>query len=200
MFLLEREHVVRAPFLRSRTDDFIWLLGTLFVVVTFGALSIWGVRTAHAELSAEDGQCRIGLAKLPAYLLLVFDASINAGLTLMFVMLLRPFHTVDRSSGLYDGEGTGDAGSRTGRWRRIARRARLVRFESEQGTEVFSASIRKVLWKNVAGSSLIFLASAANLSVFFAEHGQQLAWVCLVACMADGEFERGLTKDGTERG
>ena len=158
-------------------------------MLVFGALAIWGIKTPHAELSAKDGQCRIGLAKLPAYLLLVFDASMNAALTIVFVVLLRPFHAGDRTSGLYgEGDGVRDAGSGALRW--VLQRVRRLSGEGpggEQGGQVFSARVRKVLRKNVAGSSLIFLASAANLSVFFAEHGQQLAWVCLVACMADGE-------------
>jgi hypothetical protein len=90
MFLLERAHVIRAPFILRRIDDWVWVGGTSFVLVTFGAISIWGLITPHAELSPEDGQCRIGLAKIAAYLLLVFDAFINAALTVLFVFLLRP--------------------------------------------------------------------------------------------------------------
>lgn len=66
----------------------------------------------------------------------------------------------------------------------------LLAFKNDQGQDIFSASIKKVLWRNVIGSSLIFVASAINLIVFLAEKGVQLAFVCLVACMADGESRK----------
>ena len=188
LFLLEREHVVRAPFLRKRTDDWIWLGGTIFVVVTFGALFIWGIITPHAELSPTDGQCRIGIAKIPAYLLLVFDATINAALTIVFAVLLRPvLQARDHASTL---RADREVASPKGYFHKTMRHLGLLAFKNDQGQDIFSASIKKVLWRNVIGSSLIFVASAINLIVFLAEKGVQLAFVCLVACMADGESRK----------
>jgi hypothetical protein len=185
MFLLERAHVIRAPFIRKRTDDWVWVGGTLFVFVTFGAISIWGLVTPHAELSPEDGQCRIGLAKVPAYLLLVFDAFINAALTLLFVFLLRPvLEFRKRTSTYHDNENPPPS---FGRFRKAIRQLRSLGFREDEGNDRFSANIRKVLRKNVIGSSVSFLASAANLAVFLSHESSQLAFVCLVSCMADGK-------------
>ncbi|KAK7188104.1 hypothetical protein DPSP01_001645 [Paraphaeosphaeria sporulosa] len=183
MFLLERAHVVRAPFIRKRTDDWVWVGGTTLICVTFGAISIWGLITPHAELSLDDGQCRIGLAKVPAYLLLIFDALINAALTVLFVVLLRPvLEFRERTSTCFD---DGNPSPSVNRFRQALRQLRSLGFKEDEGTDNFSTSIKIVLWKNVVGSGITFMASAANLIVFFSEKGSQLAFVCLVSCMAD---------------
>ncbi|KAL1592746.1 hypothetical protein SLS60_011162 [Paraconiothyrium brasiliense] len=173
MFLLEREHVVRAPFIRKRTEDWIWVGGTSFVLVAFGAIAIWSLITPHAELSAEDGQCRIGLATVPAYLLLIFDALINASLTIVFVVLLQPVLKFrERTSPYYDDGSTLPSVSRL---RRLVRQLGSLGFKEEEIRDNFSINIKKVLWKNVIGSSISFLASGANLAIFLSEKGNQLA-------------------------
>ncbi|KAJ4351244.1 uncharacterized protein N0V89_006583 [Didymosphaeria variabile] len=183
MFLLERAHVVRAPFIRKRTDDWVWAGGMSFVVVAFGAIAVWSLITPHAKLSAEDGQCRIGLATVPAYLLLIFDAFINASLTVVFVILLRPVLKFrERTSPYYDDGSTLPSVSRL---RRLVRQLGSLGFKEEEVRDNFFINIKKVLWKNVIGSSVSFIASAANLVVFLSEKGNQLAFVCLVACIAD---------------
>ncbi|KAF2452021.1 hypothetical protein P171DRAFT_479033 [Karstenula rhodostoma CBS 690.94] len=183
LFLLERAHVIRAPFIRKRTDDWVWVGGTCFVCVTFGAISIWGLITPHAELSPEDGQCRVGLSKIPGYLLLIFDASINAALTVLFVGLLRPVLKFrEHTSTCHDHV---NPPASVNRFRKAMRQLSSLGVEEHEGRDNFFISIKKVLWKNVIGSGVTFLASAANLIVFFAEKNNQLAFVCLVSCMAD---------------
>jgi hypothetical protein len=188
VFLLERAHVIRAPFIHKRTDDWVWLGGTITVCVSFGAISIWGLITPHAEISPEDGQCHIGLSTIPAYLLLIFDALINAALTILFVVLLRPVLEFRHgASACYD-DGTPHLS--VNRFYKFVRQLGSLGFKSEDGPNNFSARIKKVLWRNVIGSGLTFLASAANLTVFYYEKSSQLAFVCLVSCMADGKLDK----------
>ena len=52
----------------------------------------------------------------------------------------------------------------------------------------FWISIKALLWKNAVGSALIFVASAANLTAFYVDKAVQLGWLCLLACVVDGEF------------
>lgn len=188
MFLLERAHVIRAPFISKRIDDWVWLGGTITVCLSFGAISIWGLITPHAELSPVDGQCRIGLSTIPAYLLLIFDALINTALTAIFVVLLRPVLEFRQpSSASYD-----DGSPQTSvKWfKKIMQRLGSLGFEDDERSDHFFVNMKKVLWKNVVGSVVTSLASAANLIVFFSEKSSQLAFVCLVSCMADGKFHK----------
>ncbi|KAF9739600.1 hypothetical protein PMIN01_02234 [Paraphaeosphaeria minitans] len=183
MFLLEREHVIRAPFIRKRSDDWVWVCGTAFICVTFGAISTWCLITSHAELNPDDGQCHIGLANIPVYVALILDALINAALSVLFVLLLLPvLESNERTSTYYD---DGNLSPSVNRFHRALRQLRFLGSKEDEARENFSISIKKVLWKNVFGSGITFLASAANLIVFSSVKGNQLAFVCLLSCMAD---------------
>lgn len=185
MFLLERLHIIRAPFVRKRTDDRLWLGGTLFLFASLGAISIWSLVTPHAELSSKDGQCRIGIARVPSYTLFTFDVIMNAALTIAFVILLRPYLELRERTSAYHGEGNPPAA--VGRFRRLFRQIGLPAFRKDEEMDSFSSNIRNVLWKNVIGSSLALLASLANQIVSFTEKHNQGAFVCLMGCMADGK-------------
>jgi hypothetical protein len=190
LFLLERAHIVRAPFLRRRIDDWVWVGGTLFIVFAFGALSIVCLLTPHSELSPVDDRCHIGAAAVPSYLLLAFDAFVNAALTIIFILLLKPLLQFKQLQ-----TNRTESNSDRGRLRRGSEN--LVRLTTswfgggKQRREAsFWKGVRKVLWKNTMGSALIFLASAANLTAIYVAKATQLGWLCLACCIADGESQQ----------
>lgn len=185
MFLLERAHVVRAPFLRRRTDDWVWLGGTILLFLSFGAITIWAYIGPYADLNPVDGRCRIGIAKIPGILLLVFDALINGLLTAIFIVLLLPVVEFRKETSSHYRQGNTP---QVNRFRKALRNIRSLRFKEDTEADRFLMSIKKMLWKNAVGSALTFTASASNLIVFFSGHGRQVAFVCFAACMADGEF------------
>jgi hypothetical protein len=184
LFLLERAHVVRAPFVKSRFHDWVWVVGILVIVIGFGALSIVCYVTPQAYLSLEDGKCYIGAAAVPSYFLLAFDAFINLALTTVFVVLLRPVLRL----GQQDPATSGSSGVSMTRMQSSLARILFLGKEKQETTNIrFWSSIQALLWKNATGSTLIFLASAANLTAFYVDKAIQLGWLCLVCCMADGK-------------
>lgn len=59
LFLLERVHIVRAPFV-DRVRDPIYALGAILTIGGFAAVMAYQCIDPTAELSREDGICRIG--------------------------------------------------------------------------------------------------------------------------------------------
>jgi hypothetical protein len=185
MFLLERAHVVRAPFLLRRVDDWIWVSGMIFIIFAFGGLSIWAYVTPHANISPNDGRCRIGRSAITSYLILAFDAIINVTLTLTFVLFLRPVLSFS-----HDNSTAGQLSEHIPTSNRPKRSiANIVWFGmnlKEYRSEQYWIGVKAMLRRNVIGSALMFLASAANLTAFYIDGAVQLGFLCLVTCMADG--------------
>ncbi|KAF2000929.1 hypothetical protein P154DRAFT_619830 [Amniculicola lignicola CBS 123094] len=198
IFLLERFHILRAPFIHHRTHDYIWLALTLITILPFSAISIITYLTPHASIHA-DGRCRIGIAPIPSYLLLGFDAVIQALLTGVFVWLLWPMvgKTARRRGGEGDYAGVHGYGEPRpsligGRLQRkmtqinwFGRKKTSCPQERERVAVNFSAHMRILLWRNVIGSFLIFIGSTVNMVVFYADGKAQLGWVCMLWCVAD---------------
>lgn len=60
VFLVERAHALRAPYMR-RCRDWIWLAGMLTIGCGFGTIALCGFIWPIADMSELDGRCRIGL-------------------------------------------------------------------------------------------------------------------------------------------
>jgi hypothetical protein len=160
--------------------DWIWITGVLIIIFIFGALSIVILITPYSDISDVDGRCHIGMAAVPAYILLALDALINAALTSVFVVLLRPVMR------LQDNAARGGASCRPSSTRSMIQMVGWFNIESQEtGSTSFRGSRRGILSRNVVGSALIFLASAANLTAFFIDQSIQLGYLCLITCTAD---------------
>lgn len=135
-------------------------------------------------MNTKDNRCHIGPSAVSSYVLVVFDALLNACLTLFFVVLLRRVLQYRGSAltgdPMYDTELGSVASSRQG-----LRRRWLSRRTGEVVNESFRLKVKAVLRKNVIGSALMFLASAANGITLIADNGAELSYICLIACLAD---------------
>ncbi|KAJ9628648.1 hypothetical protein H2203_002550 [Taxawa tesnikishii (nom. ined.)] len=89
VFLVERAHAVRVHHVK-RCDSWIWLISMLAVGIGFGSIGIIAFIYPLAEISVEDGKCRIGLPIKVTAPLLTFDILINVALTVVFICLLQP--------------------------------------------------------------------------------------------------------------
>jgi hypothetical protein len=119
------------------------------------------------------------MAAVPAYILLALDALINAALTSVFVVLLRPVMR------LQDNAARGGATRRLSTTRSMIQMVGWFNMESQDTGSTFWGSRRGILSRNVVGSALISLASAANLTAFFVDQSIQLGYLCLITCTAD---------------
>ncbi|OCK98041.1 uncharacterized protein K441DRAFT_740930, partial [Cenococcum geophilum 1.58] len=59
ILLVERAHVLRAPYLR-RAHDWIWLARMIVVASGFGTIIVFAFIYPLTDLSTTDGKCRIG--------------------------------------------------------------------------------------------------------------------------------------------
>lgn len=89
IFLVERAHALRAPYLR-RAHDWIWLARMIVVASGFGTITVFAFIYPLTDLSTTDGKCRIGLPLKVSIPLLSLDATINLALTGVFIYLLQP--------------------------------------------------------------------------------------------------------------
>lgn len=179
IFLVERAHALRAPYMK-RSHDRIWLWGMLIIVVGFGSIAICGFIWPVANVSEADGRCRIGLPFRVTIPLLTFDVAINVLLTGIFVYLLRPLFRFNKagSPATLSGKGIREMF-------KLAH-ARSNSFDLGIVNHHSYKSIQRLLWKSLAGSVLVMLPTVGNLSALIPLQGQELGWVCLLICTLDG--------------
>lgn len=183
IFLVERAHAIRAPYVR-RTSDWIWLFGMFVIVTGFGSIAICAFLWPIAEMSPKDGRCRIGLPFKVTIPLLTFDVTINTALTAVFVYLMKPLL---RFRGT---DGTNNAGSRItkGIWRMLSNAERPHGGEMYPMNQNFHKSIEALLRRSLIGSVLVMLPTVSNLAVMYTLKGRELGWLCLTICTVDGTF------------
>ncbi|USP75701.1 uncharacterized protein yc1106_02975 [Curvularia clavata] len=170
LFLVERVRVLRAPY-RSRFGDYLWLLSTITIFVTLGAIGVAGSVSPVTSVSPADRICRIGLQPYAIIPLLVCDIVINMFLTSVFIYLLSP---------LVRGSQSSDAGF-------VSRLARAVtstcRRANPEGTidlhptnQVIIRRVEKLLWKTLIGYVLVVLPAAGNLTALLVMRGYMPAF------------------------
>ena len=89
IFLVERAHALRIPYLR-RAHDWIWLERMIVVASGFGTITVFAFIYPLTDLSTTDGKCRIGLPLKVSIPLLSLDIIINLALIGAFIYLLQP--------------------------------------------------------------------------------------------------------------
>ncbi|KAF2659075.1 hypothetical protein K491DRAFT_592012 [Lophiostoma macrostomum CBS 122681] len=180
IFLVERAHVLRAPYI-GRAHDWIWLVGMLSIATGFGSIAICGFLWPIADLSVNDGRCRIGLPLKVTMPLLCFDVCINMALTGTFIYLLRP---------LLQFSGTPDPNTPANRFTKSIRK--LFQSEDRRSSmdvypenQPFLRSIKALLWRSLIGSMLVMLPTVGNLAALYSLKGRELGWLCLTMCTFD---------------
>ena len=187
--------------------DTIWIVGMLIICVCFGGLIIYEFIDPRADLSPDDGLCRIGIVRNAAYAIISFDTVISVALNVVFVFLLWPVlksraHRGDGSNGSNSSSNSRprDAGADTARrvsesalQRQASRTGAVIKKVLTEGVGKDDASpiqesVRDMLWRNLVGSTLISMITIANGVVFLVVREAGLSHVCLLTCLTDSEF------------
>ncbi|KAJ4407013.1 hypothetical protein N0V91_004179 [Didymella pomorum] len=173
IFIVERIHVVRAPFVR-RTHDWLYWCLMVMVVASFLGVAINAYLKPIIEMQ-EDGRCHMGIPGQASIPFMVVDISVNAALTGVFFYLLRPvvkLHGLNTVSGVFGKNTVKD----------------LDTPKAQKETAV-QRNIRILLWKSLFGSMLIMLPTVANMVQFYITGGRELALICLSLCVTDVSWD-----------
>ncbi|KAF2680568.1 hypothetical protein K458DRAFT_392619 [Lentithecium fluviatile CBS 122367] len=180
IFLVERAHALRAPYMK-RSRDWIWLTGMLTIACGFGSIAICGFVWPIADLSHIDGRCRIGLPYKVTIPLLSFDVIINTLLTGIFIYLLRPLLQFGGMS-----NEVVPANRFTKGMRRILKSSgRSNHIDFYPMNHLLFKSVETLLWKSLIGSVLVMLPTVGNLAALLPLRGRELGWLCLTICTFD---------------
>ncbi|KAF2626505.1 hypothetical protein BU25DRAFT_459617 [Macroventuria anomochaeta] len=169
IFIVERVHVVRAPFVR-RSRDWLYSGCMVMVIASFLGVAINAYLHPIHEMQV-DGRCHMGIPGQASIPFMVIDISVNAALTVVFFYLLRPvvkLHGLNTISGVF-GKNT-------------LKNPNTPQAKKETAVQ---RNIRILLWKSLIGSMLIMLPTIANMVQFYITGGRELALICLALCVAD---------------
>ena len=182
LFLVERAHALRAPFI-CRARDWLWVTGMALILSGFGGIGIVAFVHPVADISPIDGRCRMGIPRYVTIPLVLYDVGITVLLTLTFNYLLSPLIRSDTV--------LGKAFPAT----RLAECCNSVCRRSKGGAGILSSNggnphvaerLEKLLWKTFIGSVLVMIPTVGNFAALSALNGRQLGWVCLTICTFDG--------------
>lgn len=178
LFLLERVHIVRAPFI-DRFKDPVWVIGAVLTVIVWAAIIAHEYIAPRSELSRLDGIYRIGIRP---------DSAI-------FIWQLRP-----ALCSIVHRESSGSSRFSA----RISTRLLSELFRRVAGGDRFAARVdctrtfKAMLLRNVVGSCLLLCAQIANnflsLTWPFATHSH----VCQLMCLTDSELRSSTLKRHTD--
>ncbi|KAF2868532.1 hypothetical protein BDV95DRAFT_131276 [Massariosphaeria phaeospora] len=172
MFLVERAHAVRAPYVR-RWHDWIWVVAMLVITIGFGTIAVCAFLWPIADIASDEKVCRIGLPARVTIPLLSFDVIITTTLTLIFVYLLRPLLRFSGASKLAVPAS------------RFTKGMRRILASSAQAGRLVAKPVENLLWNSFVGSLLVMLPTIGNLVTLYWLDGREPSWVCLLACAAD---------------
>ena len=167
-----------------RTHDWLWLTGTLIIVVVFGAIAVAGFVWPIASMSPTDGRCRIGLPRFVTIPMLSFDVVINILLTLVFVYLLSPLvRAGSLSTAAFPvSRFTTSLGSL------CSRSSARIGLDICPNDHLRAKRIEKLLWRTLIGSCLVLVPTVGNMAILTSLKGRELGWVCLTACSFDSRY------------
>jgi hypothetical protein len=181
--LLERVHVVQAPFV-DRTRDKLYVIGAILTTCGFFAIMAWQFVNPFAELNHQTGICRIGIEPQAAVAIMVLDVLINTVLTGIFVWQLRPalgWAAPKMLSLASDTTCTGPDSTRHGSRHWMSKRSHSMRTSSR-------SDLRVMLVRNVVGSGFMLVVTVCNNSVFLIWSFAKMGHACLLMCLTDGKF------------
>lgn len=176
-FLVERVHVVRAPFVR-RSKDKVYLACVVPAMAMYVAISLnsyfWRVTAMHES----DGRCHFGITSHASIPILTVNVLTNVFLTGVFFYLLQPVIKFHGMSSLSAGF------TRKNKSKKECSGIQPARIDS-----AVQRNIRILLWKSIIGAILIELPVAANMIQFLLTGGRELGMMCLTFCMADAFWD-----------
>lgn len=171
--MVERVHVVRAPFVR-RSRDWLYWACMVMVIASFLGVAINAYLKPIIQMQA-DGRCHMGIPGGASIPFMAVDIGVDAALTGVFFYLLRPvvkLHGLNTFSGVFGKNASKDSLTSPGRKETVIQR-----------------NIRILLWKSLFGSMLIMLPTIANMVQFYITGSRELALICLALCVADVSWD-----------
>jgi hypothetical protein len=174
IFLVERIHIVRAPFVRRRHDK-LYLICLVTVLVLFGPVIINSYANPVITMGRSNTRCHFGIKGKASIPVLAVSTFVDLVLTGVFLYLLRPaidVHEPSAISNLVARQGNGHF--------------TLARTASKDS--IPQRNIRTVLWKSIIGSLLIELPMMANMIQFVITKGEELGTVCMALCVIERKY------------
>jgi hypothetical protein len=168
--MVERIHIVRAPFVR-RSKDKIYLSCLAMAAVFYISIIVVSFKYRVTNLKSSDGRCHFGIRDVASFPTLAANLFTNLVLTGIFFYLLRPVVKLHSSSSI-------PAPS--------SPQSNKTFWGPRPNESVVQCNIRTLLWKSIVASLLLEIPLAANMIQFIITKGEELGMICLVICMVDG--------------
>lgn len=171
-FLLERIHVVRAPFVDRLRDPF-WLIGAFVTICAYGGIIGLEMINPESELSRVDGQCRIGIEPRAAIGMIVVDTVMNVSLTGVFIWQLRPvlagnIATSRRTSSIF---------------KLLVPSKEPASIDCEPSRS--HTNLKYMLFRNLIGCFILLVNVVVNNTLFLTRSYARLSHACLLMCLTD---------------
>ncbi|KAF2846936.1 hypothetical protein T440DRAFT_471453 [Plenodomus tracheiphilus IPT5] len=180
LFLFERIHIVRAPFI-DRLRDSIYIIGVIMTVSGYIAIMGYEFISPIAKLSRKTGLCKIGVQPRAAIAMIVFDTTIHIAMTVLFVWQLQPAMKTTPCLSLWYTRSRRTEETLARLHRYCIRRSRTPDTQRMRVRD----DIRIMLVRNVIGSGLLLMLAATNNIVYLTWGPAQLSHTCLIMCMSD---------------
>lgn len=184
LFLLERVHIVRAPFI-DRVKDPVWVAGAVLIVIGWAAITAYEYIAPRSQLSRVDGICRIGIRPDSAIAVIVLDTIVNVALAGVFIWQLRP---ALGSIVSWDSSGIFKFSARTSNRSLL----NVIKRDTDEGriaTRVNPArNVKAMLFRNVIGSWLLLCAQIANNVLFLKWPYATHSHACQLMCLTDSKL------------
>jgi hypothetical protein len=173
LFLVERIHIVRAPFVQRKNDK-IYLGCLAMVLLMFGPVVVNCYIEPVTYMGAPDGRCHFGIEGRASIPILAVNIFVDLVLTGVFFYLLRPTTKVRILST------SSDASESWSNRDSAKTQAANINDTPVQNT------ISTLLWKSIIGSLLIELPMMANMIQFVVTGGHEFGTICTAVCVVEG--------------
>lgn len=170
LFLVERIHVVRAPFVQ-RKHDYIYLACLGIVITLFGPAIVHSYFNPVTHMGPTGRRCHFGIRGRASIPVLAVNIFVDLVLTGVFFYLLRPFIKSKSRPTSSKCQSNGVVP--------------LLRTNTNETTA--QRNIRTLLWKSIVGSLLIEIPMMANMIQFVITRGEELGTICMALCVVEGK-------------
>lgn len=170
-FLVERVHIVRAPFVR-RSKDKVYMACLVPAMLMYAGISLNSYFWRVTQMHESDGRCHFGIKSQASIPILAVNIITNITLTAVFFYLLKP---VIKLHGLPTVSAVLSTKSKTER----------INAKTARSETAVQKNIKTLLRKSIIGAILIELPVAANMIQFLVTGGKELGMMCLTFCMVD---------------
>ncbi|KAH4180725.1 hypothetical protein HBI25_177320 [Parastagonospora nodorum] len=170
LFLVERIHIVRAPFVRRKHDK-IYLTCLAMVVFMFVPVVINSCVSPVIDMGPKSVRCYFGIEAKASIPVLVVNIVVDVCLTGVFFYLLRPAVRTHQFSTVPDA------------LRRVS--AHIPFSPMVPSHTAAQRNIRSLVWRSIIGSLLIEIPMMANMIQFVLIDGEELGTMCLALCVVE---------------